>query len=186
MFRRTLSYDTKKVTAHAISAQAVTPNNMLFIFTILFFAIFAAVYFPLSIGQYEYMVKLLLDGCDTPGVSAFDHIGDLLWHLQIQLFHNDAVLDDIDCDVMVDKTEDVKIQHVNITFHLQDILFPHYLAAGVLDDRHGAVQLVQLQVAVNRQAFSGLDMVKYKTFLNLSYIQHTFTSSNVSIRAILT
>ena len=49
---------------------------------VFFFAVFAAIDFILRICQYKDMVQALLDGSDTPGVLAADHIGDLFGKME--------------------------------------------------------------------------------------------------------
>ena len=122
------------------------------------------------ICQKEDMGQTLLNGGDATGIATFDHISDLLWQYQLLLFHNVTVLDHIDSDAVVDKTQNIQIQGVDITFYLEDIFFAHFIAAGVFDDRHGTVQLVQLQMIVNVKTSSGFDMVKDKAFFNSTYI----------------
>ena len=71
---------------------------------------------------------------------------------------------------MIDKGKDIQIQHIDVTFYLQDIFFSHLIAFCVLDDSNSTVQLVQLQMMINGKAFSGLDMIKNKSFFNFSYV----------------
>ena len=71
---------------------------------------------------------------------------------------------------MIDKGKDIQIQHIDVTFYLQDILLSHLIAFCVLDDSNSTVQLVQLQMMINSKAFSCLDMIKNKSFFNFSYI----------------
>ena len=92
---------------------------------------------------------------------------------------------------MVDEAQHIQIDIVDGALDLHDILDSHLGAAGVLDDRHGAVQLVQVQIFVNLHALSGLDMIQHEALGNPAYIQYalchyTVTSSNVRIRAIRT
>jgi hypothetical protein len=71
---------------------------------------------------------------------------------------------------VVDKGEHVQIQHVDIALHLQNILFSHLVAPGIFDDGNGTVQLVQLQMMIDGEAFPGLDVVENKALLDFSYI----------------
>ena len=73
---------------------------------------------------------------------------------------------------MVDESEDIQVQRVDITLYLQNILFSHFVAAGVFDDRHRTVQLIQLQVMIDVQAFARFYMVEHEALLNFSYVQH--------------
>ena len=139
-------------------------------------AVLAAVYLALCVRQAEDMGQFLLDGGDAPGIVASDDILDLPGQRQLLLFHDLPVLDDIDGDIVVDKGQHVQIQHVDVAFHFQDVLFVHFVASGVLDDGYGAVQLVQLEMLVDFQAPSGLDVVQHEALFDFSYIQHIFLS----------
>lgn len=112
--------------------------------TMLFFTVQAAVYLILLIREEEYLRKLLLDGGDASGVLAMDHIGDLLGKLYGFLLNDLAILDDIDGDVVIDITENIKVYHIETAFDLQDVLAAHLAAACVLDDRYLAVKLIEL------------------------------------------
>ena len=153
---------------------------------VLFFAVFAAINLLFRIGKDEDMLQFLLHRCDAAGIAAFDHVYDLFWKLQLLLLTDLAVLDDVDGNVMVDKSQDIQIQHIDGAFYLDDILFAHLAAAGIFDDGHTAVQFIQSEVMVNGHALSGFDMIQDESFVDCTYVQHTFTSSNVRIRAILT
>ena len=126
---------------------------------VFFFAVFAAVDFLFFIGQEKDLVKLLLDGSDTARIPAGDDILDLLWKMQLLFLIDLVVLDDVDCDIVIDEAEDVEIQRFDRAFHLQDILLAHLAALCILDNRNCAVKLVELQVVVDLQAHTGFDMV---------------------------
>lgn len=85
------------------------------------------------------MGQSLLDGSDASGVAAFDDVFDLFGKYQFLLLYNLTVFDDVDGDVVVDECQDIQIQHVDVTFYFQNILFAHFSAAGVFDDSNGAV-----------------------------------------------
>ena len=85
---------------------------------VFFFAVFAAVDFLFFIGQEEDLVKLLLDGSDTARIPAGDDILDLLWKVQLLFLIDLVVLDDVDCDIVIDEAEDVEIQRFDRAFHL--------------------------------------------------------------------
>lgn len=44
--------------------------------------------------------------------------------------------------------------------------FPHAVAADVFDDGHGAVQLIEMEVAVDVHALAGLDVVQNHAVLD--------------------
>ena len=105
------------------------------------------------------MRESLLDRGDAAGILTVDDIADFLWKLEIFLGYDLAVLDDIYGDVVVDECQDIQVQHINITFYLQNIFFPKLVAAGILNDGHGAVQLIQLKMMVNREALACSNMI---------------------------
>ena len=82
------------------------------------------------------MVQALLDGSDTPGVLAADHIGDLFGKMETFFLYDLTVLDNIYRDIVIDKTKDIQIHKINGTFNLHNILPSHFTAPGVLDDSH--------------------------------------------------
>ena len=99
-----------------------------------------------------------------------DYVFDLPGQHQVFFVHDLSVLYDIYSNVMVNVCQHVQVQHINVAFYFQNILFTHFVAAGIFYDSHGAVQLVQAQVFVDGQAFSGLDMVQHEAFLNFSHV----------------
>ena len=137
---------------------------------VLFFTILAPVNFLFRISEEEHMVQSLLDGGNAAGIFAADDICEFLRQLQILLFHDFRIFDDIYRDVMVDKAQNVQIQGVDGALDLDDILFPEFVAAGIFDDSHAAVHLIQLQIFVNGHAFSCLDMIQNDTFVQLIYV----------------
>ena len=139
-------------------------------FSAFLFTVFAAVNFFLLVGQYKDVWKLLLNGSDAAGIPAFDDVFDLFWQTQISFLNDLAVLDHIDGDVMVDKTENIDIQCIDITLHLQDILFSFFIAARIFDDRNCTIQFIKLEKMLDRQAFACFNMIQYKALLNFSYI----------------
>ena len=135
------------------------------------FTVLTAVDLLFLVGEYEDMGKLLLYGSYTAGIPALDDVLDLAGQDQLLFVHDFAVLDYIDRDIVVDKAKDIKIHKINGAFDLHDILLTHLAALGVFDDRHAAVQLVQMEVFIDIHAPSGLYMVQHETFFNTSYIQ---------------
>lgn len=90
------------------------------------------------------MGKSLFYGSDTAWIFTADDIFDFPGQGKLLFFHNLSVFDDIDRNGVVDKAENVQIQHVHVTFHFQDIFPVHLAAAGIFDNCHGTVQLVKL------------------------------------------
>ena len=111
---------------------------------IFLFTVFAAVNFLFLVRQNKYMIQTLLNGSDAAGIFAFDDVRDLFWQSEDFFLHDLFILDDVDGDVVIDKTKDIQLQITNGTFHLDDVLGSHFVAAGIFDDGNGAVQLVQL------------------------------------------
>ena len=142
------------------------------------FAVFAPVDLILLIGEYEYVIQALLDGCDAARVFAADHIADLFGQFQIFLFNDLLIFNNVDRDIVIDESEDVKIHEINGAFDLDDIFFAHLVALCVLDDRHTAVQFVKVQIFVDIHALSGLDVIEHETFGDASYIQCIFYHSS--------
>ena len=85
------------------------------------------------------MRQLLLDGGDASWVMTMDHILDPIWKNQVLLGNDLAVLDHIHGDIMIDKGENIQVQHIDVAFNLQNILLAHLVAAGIFDDRNSAV-----------------------------------------------
>ncbi len=85
------------------------------------------------------MGQSLLDGSDASGVAAFDDIFDLFGKYQYLLLYDLTIFDDIDGDVVVDECQYIQIQHIDVTFYFQNVLFAHFSAAGVFDDSNGSL-----------------------------------------------
>ena len=132
--------------------------------TVFLFTVLAAIDLFFLVCQEEDLIQSLLDGCDTAGILATDHVGDLFRKGERFLFYDLAVTDDVDGDAVVDKAQNIQIQHFWRTLHFNDILFAHLIAAGILDDGYAAVQLIQLQITIDLHAFSCLDVIQDKTF----------------------
>ena len=115
----------------------------------LLFAVLASVNFLFLIGKEEDVGKLLLDGSDASGVPALDDILYFLGKLETSFLYYLTGLDDIYGDVVIDKSENVEIESIDITFNLQDIFLSHYLGTGILDYRNRAIHLVEPEMLVN-------------------------------------
>ena len=74
---------------------------------VFFFTILAAVDFLFLIGQEEDLVEFLLDGSDAAWVFAPDDILYLFWHVKLLFLYDLGILDDIDRDVVVNKSENI-------------------------------------------------------------------------------
>ena len=115
---------------------------------IFLFAIFAAVYFFFFVCQDEDLIQFLLNGSDTAGIFAPDHIDHLFGQMQIFLFGDLPIFDHVHGNIVVDKAQNIQIQHINGTFHFDDIFFAHFIAAGIFDDSYAAVQFIQFQMCI--------------------------------------
>ena len=163
---------------------------------VLLFAVLAAVDLVLLVREHEDLVEALLDRGDAARVLAGDDVDDLLRELKAPLFDDLAVLDHVDRDIVVDEAEHVEIEIVDRALDLDDILAAHFFGAGVLDDSDRAVELAEIQVAVDRHGVAGLDVVEHDAFFQFADRQfgirkiafHSFTSrpSRVMIRAMRT
>ena len=111
-------------------------------FAIFLFAIFTAVDFLLFICEQKDLFQTLFNRGNTARILASDHIDDLRRQPQFFLFYDLGIFYDIHGDIMIDEPYDIQIQRIDVTFHFEDILFTHFIAAGILDDRNGAVQFV--------------------------------------------
>ena len=116
------------------------------------------------------MREFLFDGSDASGVSALDDILDFLGKFEASLFDDLACFDDVDGDVVIDESEDVEIEGIDIAFYFQDVFFAHDLGTGIFNNSYGAVHFVESKVLVDTHGFSGLDMVKDEAFFNLAYV----------------
>ena len=116
------------------------------------------------------MRQPLFNRSDAAGIFTPDDIFDLFGEGKRPFLYNFTVFDDIDGNGMVDKAENVKIEHINIAFHFQNIFPFHFIAAGVFDNRHRTVQFIELQMVIDGHAFSRFDMVEYKAFFDFSHV----------------
>ena len=109
-----------------------------------FFAVFTTVHFFFRIGQDENMWQSLFDGSDAARVFTLYDVFDFLWQGKLSFFHNSSVFDNVHCDGVINKTQNIQVQCINVTFHFQYIFSALFAAACVFDDCHGAVQFVKL------------------------------------------
>ena len=105
------------------------------------------------------MLQFLLNGSDTARIFTLDHICDFFWEFQTLFLNNFVILDDIDRDIVIDESENVKINDVNRTLNLHNIFLSHFVASCIFDDCDTAIQLVQAKVVIDIHAFSCLNMV---------------------------
>ena len=99
---------------------------------ILLFAVFAAVDPFHRICQDEYLFQLLLNRGDTSRVFAADYVVDLFRKRQGLFLHNFIIFDDIDRDIVINKTKSIQIDLVDGAFNLDDIFSPILLLRAFL------------------------------------------------------
>ena len=109
------------------------------------FAVFAPIDLIFFISEHKDMIKSLLDRCDTSRILAADHVADFFWEFQLFLLNDLFIFNDVDRDVVIDESEDVQIHEIDRTLDLDDILFAHFIALCVFDDRNAAVQLIEVK-----------------------------------------
>ena len=137
---------------------------------ILLFAVFAAVDPFYRICQNKYLFQLLLNRGDTSRVFAADYVVDLFRKRQGLFLHNFIIFDDIDRDIVINKTKSIQINLVDRAFNLDDILSAHLVAAGIFNDRYTTVKFVQVQIFIYLHTFTGFNMIKYKAFVKSANI----------------
>lgn len=101
-----------------VLAQEVKLLPYPFMSLVFFFTVFAAVSLGRSVCQQENLVQFLFNGSDAPGILAFYNIFNFFWEFKFPFFYNFFPFDDVDGDVMVDKAQYVKVQGINVAFHL--------------------------------------------------------------------
>ena len=127
--------------------------------SVLLLTVFTSVNFLLLIRQDKDLIQSLLDRSDAAWVLAADHVDNLLWKTKVFFLYDLLIFDDVHSDVVVDETKDIQIQVFDGTLYFDDVFFTHFVAAGILDDGNGTIQLIQLQIMINGHGLSGFDMV---------------------------
>ena len=117
----------------------ISPFNLQLLSVCFFFTVFAAVNFFFLVCQNKDVGQSLLNGGNATGISAVDDIGNGLGKNQFLFVHDFTVLDDVYGDVVVNECQDVQVKLVDVTFHFKNILFPHFVTAGIFDNGNGAV-----------------------------------------------
>ena len=129
----------------------------------------------LFICKNKNLIQSLLDGSNAARILAFDHVHNLLRQLQLFLCNDLFVLDDIYGNIMIDKTKDIQIQILDGAFNLDDILFSHFLAAGIFDDSNRTVQLIQLQEMCIRDRYICIRFIYNRIILDILRADQTVT-----------
>jgi hypothetical protein len=130
----------------------------------------AAVGLPGFIGQKENVGQLLFDGSDTAGIFTVQYVGDLPGKAQRLFFDDFIIPDNINRDIMVDESQDIQVNLLETSLDLDDILSAHFIAAGIFDDSHLTVDLIQSQMTVNLHGFACLDMIQNDAFFQAADI----------------
>ena len=157
------------------------PWSYLMLFGSFLIAINAAIDLMSGVGQLKLMDKLLLHGGDTTGIFAFQNTENLFRKGQSATFGNFSVPDDIHSDAGVDVTQHIEID-VHDLINLDDIFATHFGTGSTFNHGYGAVQIAQLQNAINLCTAAGGDMVQNDPVFDLSD-DHTFTSKSFRISA---
>lgn len=129
----------------------------------------AAVYPVLPVCKLKLMWKLLLDGSNAARILALDNIRYGIRQGKLMLLHDLCILDNIDGNAVIQNPQHIQI-NVKITFNLNDVLFAHFIAFGILDDRHRAVQLLQIQIFIDLHGTAGLDVIDHDSLIQSSDI----------------
>ena len=107
-------------------------------------AVQAAVCACRRVGQREYLRKLLFHGGYAARVFAVDDIFDPRRELELALFHLLAVLDEVHRNARVNIADHVPVQIQNAV-NFDDVLAAKLIADNVFEQRHRAIELVELQ-----------------------------------------
>jgi hypothetical protein len=87
--------------------------------------VFAAIYLIGFICKVEDMRESLLDRSDAARIVASKNLLDLFGKNESSFFNDLSILYNINSDVMIDESKDVKIHRIDIAFNFQDILTAH-------------------------------------------------------------
>src|SRR5699024_3390347 len=121
------------------------------------------------------------------GIFAFNYICYGLWKAESFFLRNHAVLNHVDGYIIVNKTKNVQIHKVKPTVYLYNVFFPHFVAFGIFDYGHAAVQLAKSEIIIYIHALSCLYVVNNKAVFQFSYVQHgKSTSRSLRISAMRT
>ena len=93
-------------------------------------------------AQYEDMIQSLLNRSDTTRIFTADHIADFVRKVKTFFRNNLLILDNVDSNVVINETKDVKIHKIDRTFDFHDILFAHTVTFCIFDNCNTAVQLI--------------------------------------------
>ena len=79
-------------------------KEMLSSSAVFLFAVFASVNLIFLICENKDLIQALLNGCDASRVLAVDHIADLFGKLQLFLFDDLLILNNIDRDIVINES----------------------------------------------------------------------------------
>lgn len=85
---------------------------------VLLVAVLASVYFVLFISKIEDLRKFLLDGRDATGIVTSKNSVDLLGENESSFLYDLAGFDNINCDVVINEGEDIKVKCIYVAFDL--------------------------------------------------------------------
>ena len=101
------------------------------------------------------------DRSDTSRVFAADYICNLFREAERFFIYNLRVFNNIDGDVMVNESEDIKIHEVNRALDFHNVFFAHLIALCIFDNCNTAVKLIKMQIFIYFHASACLDAVSY-------------------------
>ena len=91
------------------------------------FTVHTSVNFPVLVRQHEYLLELLLAGCDAAGIFASEHTVKSFGKVNASLFHENAVSDNINCNTRVNIAEGFKVD-IYVAVDFDNILLAHFFA----------------------------------------------------------
>ena len=108
------------------------------------FAVHTTVDALIPVSEFEAVREFLLHRGDTAGVLALYDVLYLFWQYKFFFLHDLAILYDVYRDVMVDETQDIKVQHIDVALNLQYVLLSHLVASCILYDSDRTVKLIKI------------------------------------------
>ena len=109
---------------------------------IFLFAIFTTIYFLFRVGQYKNVIQSLFYRSNAARIFAADYVADFMRKMKTLLCNNFLVLDNIDCNIVINESKDIKIHKVNRTLDFHNVFFTHTITFGILNACNTAIQVV--------------------------------------------
>ena len=89
------------------------------------------------------MVTVRLYTGNTAWIFTFYNVLDFFWKSQNFLIYDFPVGNNINCNIVVDKSQHIQIDDINRAFDFDNILFSLFITFGIFDNSNAAVQFVQ-------------------------------------------